>query len=75
MSQDPKRVVILGGGFGGVYTALALEKSLRGRDDGPRIARVPVQVCGNLSAARDVAHLLDDRSRGDVVNEARGEHR
>ena len=27
------RVVILGGGFAGVYTALALEKALRGRDD------------------------------------------
>src|SRR5262245_14118747 len=27
------RVVILGGGFGGVYTALALEKALGGRDD------------------------------------------
>ena len=27
------RVVILGGGFGGVYTALALEKALRSRDD------------------------------------------
>lgn len=27
------RIVILGGGFGGVYTALALEKALRSRDD------------------------------------------
>jgi NADH:ubiquinone reductase (H+-translocating) len=27
------RVVVLGGGFAGVYTALALEKALRGRDD------------------------------------------
>ncbi len=27
------RVVILGGGFAGVYTAMALEKALRGRDD------------------------------------------
>jgi NADH dehydrogenase len=26
-------VVILGGGFGGVYTALALEKALKQRDD------------------------------------------
>jgi len=28
LSQDKKRIVILGGGFGGVYTALELEKSL-----------------------------------------------
>ena len=28
-----KRIVILGGGFGGVYTAIALEKRLRRRDD------------------------------------------
>jgi NADH:ubiquinone reductase (H+-translocating) len=28
MSQDPTRILILGGGFGGVYTALALEKLL-----------------------------------------------
>ncbi len=31
--QKRKRVVILGGGFGGVYTALYLEKLLRKRDD------------------------------------------
>src|SRR5882762_2778111 len=31
--QKRKRVVILGGGFGGVYTALYLEKALRQRDD------------------------------------------
>src|SRR6266571_6946481 len=31
-SQKP-RVVILGGGFAGVYTALALEKALGSRDD------------------------------------------
>jgi NADH dehydrogenase FAD-containing subunit len=31
--QKRKRVVILGGGFGGVYTALHLEKALRKRDD------------------------------------------
>src|SRR5882762_8955407 len=31
--QNRKRVVILGGGFGGVYTALHLEKALRKRDD------------------------------------------
>ncbi len=31
--QERKRVVILGGGFGGVYTALHLEKALRKRDD------------------------------------------
>jgi NADH dehydrogenase len=30
---DRPRVVILGGGFAGVYTALALEKALGGRDD------------------------------------------
>jgi NADH dehydrogenase len=28
-----KRVLILGGGFAGVYTAMALERALRGRDD------------------------------------------
>jgi NADH:quinone reductase (non-electrogenic) len=42
MKHDPEpqtgaprrpRVVILGGGFGGVYTALALERALRGRED------------------------------------------
>src|SRR5215472_10597464 len=33
-SQSPKtRVVILGGGFGGVYTARHLEKLCRGRPD------------------------------------------
>src|SRR3990172_2500812 len=33
--NDPqrKRIVILGGGFGGVYTALYLEKALTRRDD------------------------------------------
>jgi NADH:quinone reductase (non-electrogenic) len=31
--QTRKRVVILGGGFGGIYTALHLEKALRKRDD------------------------------------------
>src|SRR5438128_3439982 len=30
MSTDPKQVVILGGGFAGVYTARYLEKFLRG---------------------------------------------
>ena len=33
MIERKQRVVILGGGFGGVYTALNLEKALRGRDD------------------------------------------
>lgn len=33
MTERKQRVVILGGGFGGVYTALHLEKALRGRDD------------------------------------------
>lgn len=28
-----KRVLILGGGFGGVYTALGLEKTLAGKGD------------------------------------------
>jgi len=31
--QNRKRVVILGGGFGGIYTAMHLEKALRKRDD------------------------------------------
>ncbi|HSE20697.1 MAG TPA: FAD-dependent oxidoreductase [Pyrinomonadaceae bacterium] len=31
--QTRKRVVILGGGFGGIYTALHLEKALRKHDD------------------------------------------
>ena len=31
--QTRKRVVILGGGFGGIYTALHLEKALRKRND------------------------------------------
>jgi NADH dehydrogenase len=31
--SERKRIVILGGGFAGVYTGLALEKALRGRDD------------------------------------------
>ena len=31
--QTRKRVVILGGGFGGIYTALHLEKALKKRDD------------------------------------------
>jgi NADH dehydrogenase len=30
---DRKRIVILGGGFGGLYTAIHLEKLLRGRQD------------------------------------------
>jgi NADH dehydrogenase len=29
MSQRPTRILILGGGFGGVYTALTLEKLLK----------------------------------------------
>lgn len=33
MGHSKKRVVILGGGFGGVYTALYLERLRRGRDD------------------------------------------
>jgi NADH dehydrogenase len=33
MSSNRKRIVILGGGFGGVYTALRLEKLLGRRDD------------------------------------------
>jgi NADH dehydrogenase FAD-containing subunit len=32
-SATPPRVVILGGGLAGVYTALALEKALGERDD------------------------------------------
>ncbi len=32
-SRRKPRVVILGGGFAGIYTALALEKRLRGHDD------------------------------------------
>ena len=32
-NSSRKRVLILGGGFGGVYTALALEKLRGGRDD------------------------------------------
>lgn len=31
--KKKKHVVILGGGFGGVYTAMALEKLFKGRDD------------------------------------------
>jgi NADH dehydrogenase len=33
MGQRRKRIVILGGGFGGVYTAIYLEKALGRRDD------------------------------------------
>jgi NADH:quinone reductase (non-electrogenic) len=33
MQDRKKRIVILGGGFGGVYTAMRLEKLLKGRDD------------------------------------------
>lgn len=33
MSEQRKRIVILGGGFAGVYTALHLEKALKRRDD------------------------------------------
>ena len=32
-NRQRQRVVILGGGFGGVYTAMALEKALGSRDD------------------------------------------
>lgn len=32
-SQQPKRILILGSGFGGLYTALHLEKKLRNRSD------------------------------------------
>ena len=32
MSTDPKQVVILGGGFAGVYTARYLEKLLRAEE-------------------------------------------
>ena len=33
MAVKRKRIVILGGGFGGIYTARYLEKLLHGRDD------------------------------------------
>jgi NADH dehydrogenase len=33
MNEQRKRIVILGGGFAGVYTALHLEKALKRRDD------------------------------------------
>ena len=32
-APQPKRIVILGGGFAGVYTAMYLEKALRQRND------------------------------------------
>lgn len=32
-SEKTKRILILGGGFGGLYTAMHLEKKLRGRSD------------------------------------------
>ena len=31
--KSPRQIVILGGGFGGAYTAINLQKRLRGRDD------------------------------------------
>jgi NADH dehydrogenase len=33
LTRDSKRIVILGGGFAGLYTAIHLEKLLRGRQD------------------------------------------
>src|SRR5262245_59456193 len=39
MGRESKRVVILGGGFGGLYTALKLEKSLA-RMDGVEVTLV-----------------------------------
>ena len=33
MNEPKKRVIILGGGFGGIYTAMHLERALRRRDD------------------------------------------
>jgi len=33
MSEERKRIVILGGGFGGIYTAMYLEKAMRRRND------------------------------------------
>jgi NADH dehydrogenase len=33
MADTKKRILILGGGFGGLYTALALDKTIAGRDD------------------------------------------
>ena len=32
-SKDQKRIVVLGGGFGGVFTAMSLEKHLKGNPD------------------------------------------
>src|ERR1017187_1259407 len=33
MAETKKRILILGGGFGGLYTALELDKTIAGRDD------------------------------------------
>ena len=32
-SRPRSRIVVLGGGFAGIYTAMALEKAMDGRDD------------------------------------------
>jgi NADH:quinone reductase (non-electrogenic) len=37
--QQRKRILVLGGGFGGIYTAMALEKSL-GRNEGVEIVLI-----------------------------------
>lgn len=67
-----KRVVILGGGFGGVYTAMQLETYLRGHDDfeihlvnhdnyfvfQPMLAEVISGSIGILDAVTPIARLL-----------------
>src|SRR5258708_26778672 len=70
--QTRKRVVILGGGFGGIYTALHLEKALGKRDDfeitlinkenyfvfQPMLAEVVSGAIGMLDTVSPIRRLL-----------------
>jgi NADH dehydrogenase FAD-containing subunit len=53
-SKDPTRILILGGGFGGVYTALALEKKLERELDEGRVEQSLVAAGHTLPWCREI---------------------